>query len=113
MQAAVDEDEDEDGEDMRTFSSRRVMRNFRELLWYWSEYYMRRGRDRLSIEFSSRVPFHVWKQLVDILCRDDGSPTSLIARPLKTPMSPYSRLPRTFTSASPEFVQAVQMQCTP
>lgn len=41
-----------------------VMRNFRELLWYWQEYYLRRGRDRLSIEFSSHVPFHVWMDIV-------------------------------------------------
>lgn len=41
-----------------------VMRNFRELLWYWREYYLRRGRDRLSIEFSSHVPFEQWQRLV-------------------------------------------------
>ncbi len=41
-----------------------VMRNFRELLWYWREYYLRRGRDRLSIEFSSHVPFADWERLV-------------------------------------------------
>ena len=42
----------------------RVMRNFRELLWYWREYYLRRGRDRLSIEFSSHIPFFQWSLLV-------------------------------------------------
>ena len=41
-----------------------VMRNFRELLWYWSEYYLRRGRDRLSIEFSCHIPFSYWYALV-------------------------------------------------
>jgi hypothetical protein len=41
-----------------------VMVNFRELLWYWREYYLRRGRDRLSIEFSSHIPFHHWSELV-------------------------------------------------
>jgi hypothetical protein len=40
------------------------MVNFRELLWYWREYYLRRGRDRLSIEFSSHIPFHHWSELV-------------------------------------------------
>jgi hypothetical protein len=44
--------------------SQLVMRNFRELLWYWKEYYLRRGRDRLSIEFSSHIPFHFWFELV-------------------------------------------------
>lgn len=42
----------------------RVMMNFRELLWYWREYYLRRGRDRLSIEFSSHIPFFQWSLLV-------------------------------------------------
>jgi hypothetical protein len=42
----------------------RLMVNFRELLWYWREYYLRRGRDRLSIEFSSHIPFFQWNQLV-------------------------------------------------
>jgi hypothetical protein len=41
-----------------------VFRNFRLLLWYWQEYYLRRGRDRLSIEFSTRIPFRFWLQLV-------------------------------------------------
>ena len=41
-----------------------VMVNFRELLWYWREYYLRRGRDRLSIEFSSHIPFRHWNNLV-------------------------------------------------
>jgi hypothetical protein len=42
----------------------RVLANFRELLWYWQEYYLRRGRDRLSIEFSSHIPFQIWSDLV-------------------------------------------------
>jgi hypothetical protein len=44
----------------------RVMMNFRELLWYWREYYLRRGRDRLSIEFSSHIPFFQWSLLVGV-----------------------------------------------
>ena len=53
--------------DIRTegkLRARRVMVNFRELLWYWREYYLRRGRDRLSIEFSSHIPFSQWNALV-------------------------------------------------
>ena len=46
------------------FRAHRVMVNFRELLWYWREYYLRRGRDRLSIEFSSHIPFSQWNALV-------------------------------------------------
>jgi hypothetical protein len=41
-----------------------VFHNFREVLWYWQEYYLRRGRDRLSIEFSCHFPFRCWHQLV-------------------------------------------------
>jgi hypothetical protein len=48
--------------------SDRVMVNFRELLWYWREYYLRRGRDRLSIEFSSHIPFFQWNSLVGKTC---------------------------------------------
>ena len=40
------------------------MRNMRELLWYWQEYYLRRGRDRLSVEFSVHIPFRYWMELV-------------------------------------------------
>lgn len=46
------------------YSADRVMVNFRELLWYWREYYLRRGRDLLSIEFSSHIPFIKWNALV-------------------------------------------------
>jgi hypothetical protein len=45
-----------------------VCRNFRELLWYWQEYYLRRGRDRLSVEFSSHIPFRYWNSVVGELC---------------------------------------------
>ena len=41
-----------------------VLVNFREILWYWAEYYTRRGRDRLSLEFSTHVPFYKWKEIV-------------------------------------------------
>ncbi len=68
--------------------------NFRKLLWYWREYYLRRGRDRLSLEFSSHLPFKLWSTVVDLLCADDGSPTSLLSRPMKLPRSPYRRLAR-------------------
>lgn len=40
------------------------LRNFRELLWYWTEYYLRRGRDRLSLEFSSHTHFEEWHCVV-------------------------------------------------
>ena len=42
----------------------KINKNFRELLWFWSEYYLRRGRDRLSLEFSSHFPFCEWKHVI-------------------------------------------------
>jgi len=68
-----------------------VFRNFRLLLWYWQEYYLRRGRDRLSIEFSTHIPFRFWLQLVELLCADDGSPTALLQQSICLPQSPYAR----------------------
>lgn len=50
--------------DRNSKGSEIIARNFRELLWYWREYYLRRGRDRLSIEFSSHIPFRYWNELV-------------------------------------------------
>jgi hypothetical protein len=68
-----------------------TLANFRRLLWFWSEYYEKRGRDRLSLEFSSHVPFLEWRNLVHILSSDDGRPGSLLHAPIRLPVSPYSR----------------------
>jgi hypothetical protein len=71
-----------------------VLRNFRELLWFWSEYYTHRGRDRLSLEFSSHLRFQEWYKVVLTLTEDDGSNTALVRRPVKLPKSPYQRSAR-------------------
>lgn len=71
-----------------------VMRNFREVLWFWSEYYTHRGRDRLSLEFSSHIRFQEWSHVVSLLAADDGSATSLVRAPVKLPRSPYQRATR-------------------
>lgn len=68
-----------------------VMRNFREVLWFWIEYYTHRGRDRLSLEFSSHIRFQEWIEVVSLLGADNGSPTSLVQAPLALPRSPYHR----------------------
>lgn len=70
-----------------------VLQGFRRLLWFWEEYYMRGGRDRLSLEFSTHVKFWAWKRVIRLLCADDGSPTSLVAVPLRLPRSPYDTVP--------------------
>jgi hypothetical protein len=69
-----------------------VCSNFRSLLWFWIQYYTPRGRDRLSLEHSSDVKFEEWRDVVALLCADDGSPTALLERPMTLPASPYSRL---------------------
>lgn len=71
-----------------------VLRGFRRLLWFWSEYYLRGGRDRLSLEFSTHVKFWAWKRVIRLLCADDGSPTALVSAPLSLPRSPYDAVPR-------------------
>lgn len=71
-----------------------VIRNFREVLWFWIEYYSHRGRDRLSLEFSSHIRFHEWYHVVTTLTADDGSPTSLVRAPVRLPLSPYHKAAR-------------------
>jgi len=71
-----------------------LMKNFRELVWFWSEYYTHRGRDRLSLEFSSHLRFDEWFGVVESLVLDDGSMTSLVSHPVGLPRSPYRRAAR-------------------
>jgi hypothetical protein len=78
-----------------------VMRNFREVLWFWSEYYTHRGRDRLSLEFSSRFRFREWHHVVSMLSADDGSPSSLLRSSTRLPRSPYLRSARVTEGVGP------------
>ena len=71
-----------------------VLNNFRQLLWFWREYYRNRGRDRLSLEFSSHIRFTEWKSVVSKLCADNGSKTALSHHLVRVPRSPYKRPPR-------------------
>lgn len=66
-----------------------ALRGFRRLLWFWSEYYLRGGRDRLSLEFSTHVKFWAWKRVIGLLCADNGSPTALVDEPISLPRSPF------------------------
>lgn len=68
--------------------------NFRELCWFWRQYYEHRGRDRLSLEFSSsHIRFSEWKHVVDLLCADEPRPTALVHHPIPLPTSPYALPP--------------------
>lgn len=74
-----------------------LLTRFRALLWFWSEYYTHRGRDRLSLEFSTHVRFREWKHVVDLLCSDGGKKGGtfgLVAGSVRLPKSPYRRAER-------------------
>lgn len=74
--------------------SRARARRFRELIWFWNEYYSHRGRDRISIEFSSHLHFYEWQKVVSILSGDNTSRSSLVSKPIRLPRSPYQCSPR-------------------
>ena len=54
-----------------------IVMSFRRLLWFWDKYYHKRAHDRLSLELSSRIPFHMFDAVVDKLVKDDGGEGSL------------------------------------
>jgi hypothetical protein len=41
--------------------------NFRELLGFWRKYYRHRGKDCLSLEYSSRIRFSEWCHIVRVV----------------------------------------------
>ena len=61
-----------DGKEQRSFTQ-----NFRKLLWFWQQYYLNRGRDCHALEFSSRVGFKEWMDLVQRLCSHQDQPGAL------------------------------------
>lgn len=59
-----------------------VTRNFRSLLDFWRQYYVaKRGRDSVSLEYSTHIAFDEWLRIVDMLCAGPESPTSLLYSP--------------------------------
>jgi len=52
-----------------------VTSNFHQLIGFWRQYYSDRHKDCQSLEFSSRVPFSEWKQVVEELCNVGGCST--------------------------------------
>ena len=44
---------------------------FRQLLWFWKEYYYNRASDRRSLENSSRLEFGEFSEVVQVLTQDD------------------------------------------
>ncbi|GBG69909.1 hypothetical protein CBR_g4736 [Chara braunii] len=59
-----------------------VTRNFRALLDFWQEYYLkRRGKDCVSLEYSTNIPFSEWLQMVELLCSGPECSMSLVYSP--------------------------------
>ena len=59
-----------------------VLKNFRFLLDFWQEYYMRkREKDIASLHYSTNIPFSEWSVVVQVLCAPPDSPTSLRYNP--------------------------------
>eukprot|EP00026_Physarum_polycephalum_P006556 Phypoly_transcript_06604.p1 GENE.Phypoly_transcript_06604~~Phypoly_transcript_06604.p1 ORF type:complete len:536 (+),score=130.15 Phypoly_transcript_06604:135-1610(+) len=56
-----------------------VLGNFQKLLWFWNEYYLLRGKDCLSLEYTSQIPFSEWTATYDVLVEELGEfdPTKL------------------------------------
>jgi len=56
-----------------------VLGNFQKLLWFWNEYYLLRGKDCLSLEYTSQIPFSEWTATYDVLVEELGEfdPTGL------------------------------------
>jgi hypothetical protein len=73
-------------------SKQDVAHRFRELLWFWNEYYSHRGRDQLSLEFSCHVKYPEWRAVAELLCSTEG-PSSLVSTPVVLPCSPYDYPP--------------------
>ena len=55
-----------------------VARNFRQLLWFWRQYYTHRGCDCRSLAFSSGIDFEEWHRMVELLCAAGGGSTALL-----------------------------------
>lgn len=58
-----------------------TLRNFRQLLDFWREYYRVRSKDCSSLEYSSTIPFPEWVKVADLLCGPPTSPLSLLYDP--------------------------------
>lgn len=57
----------------------RVLQTFRSLLEFWRSYYLRkRGREGVSLQYSTQLPFSDWLHIVDLLCSHPDSPCSLL-----------------------------------
>ena len=63
-----------------------AQRNFRGLLWFWREYYCSCGRDSISLEKTSCIPFAEFQSVVAQLCADNVTqPLSLVDAPFANP----------------------------
>jgi Trpc4-associated protein len=49
-----------------------VTSNFQKLLWFWHEYYLLRGKDCLSLEYTSQISFGEWTNTYEVLVEELG-----------------------------------------
>jgi len=50
-----------------------VTSNFQKLLWFWHEYYLLRGKDCLSLEYTSQISFGEWTRTYEVLVEELGA----------------------------------------
>lgn len=62
-----------------TASSGSLLQNLLELLHFWQEHYLHKDKDCSALEKSSRIGFHRWKAMVNMLVSEDiTNPVSLV-----------------------------------
>jgi hypothetical protein len=52
--------------------------NYRKLLWFWEQYYLREiTHDHKQLEYSSGISFKFWRLNVEALCGQQGIPNKM------------------------------------
>jgi len=76
---SIREEEESYRVNKQPLSHARFTGNFQKLLWFWHEYYLLRGKDSLSLEYTSQIPFEEWTQTYEVLVEELGEfdPSSL------------------------------------
>jgi len=67
--------------DRKASYHRSSLRNFHDLLGFWKDYYVVRQKDSMSLEYSTRIRFDVYRSTVDSLCKNALSPEEHIRVP--------------------------------
>ncbi|KAL2654110.1 hypothetical protein R1flu_022238 [Riccia fluitans] len=58
-----------------------LLQKFRQLLTFWKRYYLRKpGRDSLTLQYSTNIPFEDWLKIVNLLCKEPEGLSSTSGR---------------------------------